>query len=138
MAKRADRIIIDTNLWISFLITKDLRSLDEKIKTGRIKLLFSLELMEEFLMVAHRPKLKKYFNKESIELIVDLFDVYGEVAEVKSNIELCRDPKDNFLLSLAADSKANFLITGDKDLLAIKTLGKTKIITITDYLKGSR
>jgi putative PIN family toxin of toxin-antitoxin system len=89
-------------------------------------------------MVAHRPKLKKYFNKESIELIVDLFDVYGEVAEVKSNIELCRDPKDNFLLSLAADSKANFLITGDKDLLAIKTLGKTKIITITDYLKGSR
>jgi putative PIN family toxin of toxin-antitoxin system len=48
MAKRADRIIIDTNLWISFLITKDLRSLDEKIKTGRIKLLFSLELMEEF------------------------------------------------------------------------------------------
>lgn len=135
MGKRTDRVIIDTNLWISFLITKDLKTLDNKVKTGKIKIIFGLELIEEFLSVAGRPKFKKYFLKEDIEQIIDLFDIYGEIVHVKSKIELCRDPKDDFLLSLATDSKADYLITGDKDLLALKTIGKTKIVTMTDYLK---
>jgi putative PIN family toxin of toxin-antitoxin system len=137
MAKKADRIIIDTNLWISYLIRKDFKNLDNKIVTGKTKAIFSLELIEEFLSVAHRPKFKKYFTKNDIEQLVDMFEVYGEIAEVKSNLELCRDPKDNFLLSLAKDSKADYLITGDKDLLDLKTIGRTKIITLTDYLKKS-
>jgi hypothetical protein len=135
MAKKTDRVIIDTNLWISFLITKDLKTLDFRVKTGKIKIVFSLELIEEFLSVAHRPKFKKYFSKEDIEQLIDLFEIYGEIAQVKSKIELCRDPKDDFLLSLATDSKADYLITGDNDLLDLKTIGKTKIITMTDYLK---
>lgn len=135
MAKRTDRVIIDTNLWISFLITKDLKTLDNKVKTGKIKIIFGLELIEEFLSVASRPKFKKYFLKEDVEQIIDLFDVYGEIVQVKSKIELCRDHKDDFLLSLATDSKADYLITGDKDLLDLKTIGKTKIVTMTDYLK---
>lgn len=135
MAKRVDRVIIDTNLWISFLITKDLKALDIRLKSGKIKIIFSLELMEEFLSVANRPKFKKYFFKEDVELLIDLFEFYGEVAHVKSKIELCRDAKDNFLLSLAVDSTADYLVTGDNDLLDLKTIGKTKIVTISDYLK---
>ena len=135
MAKKADRVIIDTNLWISFLITKDLKTLDIQVKTGKIRIIFSLELIEEFLSVAHRPKFKKYFSKEDIEQLIDVFEFYGEISQVKSKIELCRDPKDDFLLSLAIDSKADYLISGDNDLLELKTIGKTKIITMTDYLK---
>ena len=75
MAKKADRVIIDTNLWISFLITKDLKTLDTQVKTGKIKIIFSLELIEEFLSVAHRPKFKKYFFKEDIEQLIDLWVV---------------------------------------------------------------
>ena len=135
MAKSPSKVIIDTNLWISFLIKKDLRNLDTKIKNGSVKVLFSLELIEEFLSVADRPKFKKYFDKNDIEDLVDLFDVYGEIIDVRSNVELCEDPKDNFLLSLAKDSKANYLITGDKELLSLKTVFKTKIITMSDYLK---
>jgi len=48
MAKRIDRVIIDTNIWISFLITKNLNTLDIRVKTGKVKIIFSLELMEEF------------------------------------------------------------------------------------------
>lgn len=135
MAKKADRLIIDTNLWISFLITKDYKQLDNLLKTGRIKILFSLESLEEFLSVVNRPKFKKYFSKADIEELYDLFDFYGETIDVSSSVDLCRDSKDNFLLSLAKDSKADYLITGDKDLLDLKKISKTKIITITDYLK---
>ncbi len=135
MAKKVDRIIVDTNLWISFLITKDFKKLDEKIKTKSIRVIFSFELIEEFLTVVNRPKFRKYFEKSDIEELVDLFDVYGEMIEVKTKVDLCRDKKDNFLLALAKDSHANHLITGDKDILELKAFGSTKIETIADYLK---
>ena len=53
---------------------------------------------------------------------------------MKSNIEVCRDAKDNFLLNLAIDSKADYLITGDTDLLIIEKIKKTNIITFTEFI----
>ncbi|MEZ4945799.1 MAG: putative toxin-antitoxin system toxin component, PIN family [Cyclobacteriaceae bacterium] len=135
MANKTDRVVIDTNLWISFLITKDLKKLDSKIKSGRVKFLFSLDLVEEFLAVANRPKFKKYFSKDDLELLLDLFDIYGELVQVESEVNVCRDPKDNFLLALAKDSKANYLLTGDKDLLSLKKFQQTKIIEFSDFIK---
>ena len=135
MAKKVDKIVIDTNLWISFLITKDFKKLGERIKQKKTRIVFSLDSIEEFLSVADRPKFKKYFSKADIEHLIDLFDVYGEIVEVKSKVDLCRDPKDNFLLSLSMDSRADYLITGDKDLLDLKMFARTKVIKMTDYFK---
>ncbi len=123
------------NLWISFLIAKDFKKLDKKIKAKSVRIVFSLELFEEFLTVLNRPKFKKYFEKPDIEEVTDLFDAYGEIVEVRSEVDLCRDKKDDFLLALAKDSHADFLMTGDKDLLELKVFESTKIVTITDYLK---
>jgi len=49
-----------------------------------------------------------------------------------SDIQLIfsQDPKDNFLLALAIDSDADFLVTGDQDLLSLKTIENTVIITL--------
>jgi putative PIN family toxin of toxin-antitoxin system len=66
MAKKTDRVIVDTNIWISFLITKDLKALELKVKTKKIKFVFSHELLEEFISVVKRPKFKKYFSNEDI------------------------------------------------------------------------
>ena len=54
--------------------------------------------------------------------------------DVSSTVDVCRDAKDNFLLALAKDGKASHLLTGDKDLLVLKNFGKTKILTISEYL----
>ena len=135
MASKVERVVIDTNLWISFLITKNHKKLDSKIKSGKVKLLFSLELIEEFLTVANRTKFKRYFDKDDLEQLLDLFDVYGELVDIKSKVKICRDPKDNFLLSLAKDAQANYLVTGDKDLLTIKKFEQTKIIEFSDFIK---
>jgi len=61
MQYKAARIVIDTNLWISFLITKDFSKLDEIIFTRQCRLLFSNELLDEFIEVAQRPKLRRFF-----------------------------------------------------------------------------
>jgi uncharacterized protein len=135
MPKKVNKVIIDTNLWISFLITKDYIKLDELIISKKLILLFSQELLEEFVEVANRPKFKRYFSNSEIDELLEIIQEYAQFVNVKSNINLCRDLKDNFLLSLAADSNADFILTGDKDLLALKKFEKTIIITITDFLK---
>ena len=134
MAKKKDRVIIDTNLWISFLLTNNFSKLDEIFGNDLIILLFSETLLDEFIEVALRPKFKKYFTITDLEALLTRIKSEAEFIKVTSDITVCRDPKDNFLLSLAKDGKATHLITGDKDLLDIKVFGTTKIITITQYL----
>ena len=62
MQNKVSRIIIDTNLWISFLITKDFTKLDEIIFSRHGILIFSQELLDEFLEVAKRPNLDVSFR----------------------------------------------------------------------------
>ena len=56
MPLKKDRGIIDTNLWISFLLTKNLAKIDTLFKENRVVLLFSQELLDEFIEVAERSK----------------------------------------------------------------------------------
>src|SRR5690606_21818026 len=93
MGNKSKRIIIDTNLWISFLITKNFAQLDEIIQD------------------------------------------YAEFIDVKSVVNECRDEKDNFLLALAVDSEADYLLTGDGDLLEIQQFNSTQILRITEFIE---
>ncbi len=134
MAITKDRVIVDTNLWISFLLTKDFSTLDKLFADGSITLLFSQELLDEFIEVARRPKFKKYFSLNDLQDLLQELSLRAEFIAVTSTVNACRDPKDNFLLSLAVDGKATHLITGDKDLLDLENYKGTKIVTITAYL----
>jgi putative PIN family toxin of toxin-antitoxin system len=136
--KKKIRIILDTNIWISFLITKSMKGIDRLIFNGKAVLLFSDESMTEFIDVTSRDKLKPYFTKDDIASLIDLIEEYGEIIEVKSKVDVCRDKEDNFLLSLAKDGKADYLITGDKDLLVLDNFGKTEIIKLADFLEKYR
>lgn len=128
------RIIIDTNLWISFLLTNDYSKFDALLSGKNIVLLFSQALIDEFVEVAQRPKFKKYFSLDDLEDLLTKVRTKAEFITVTSNVKICRDHKDNFLLALAQDGKATHLITGDTDLLVVQKIGKCKIVTIAEYL----
>jgi len=131
---KSKKIILDTNLWISFLITQNYKEIDKLISERKVQLIFSKELIDEFINVVKRPKFKNFFNETDIEKLLDMFDYYGKFVDVKIKINECRDPKDNFLLSLAVASKSDYLITGDADLLVLKKIQKTKILTWRDFI----
>ena len=135
MQSKVSRIIIDTNLWISFLITKDFTKLDEIIFSRNGILVFSQELLDEFLEVARRPKFRRFFSAADVEEILETIGEYADFVKVQTKIEVCRDPKDNFLLSLSVDGNADFLLTGDKDLLDMTKFGETAIVTISNFLQ---
>jgi uncharacterized protein len=129
------RLVIDTNLWISFLISDRQRRLDSLLYLGKIRLLFSAELLDEINATVTKPKLKRYFSENAMEEMLLNLETYIELIEVKSTVKVCRDTKDNFLLALSKDGKADYLITGDKDLLDIAKYGKTEILTISKFLE---
>ena len=129
------KVIIDTNLWISFLIGKELASLKELIVSQTIQVVFCDQIKEEINQVTQRPKLQKYFSAEKVKEMLELLAIIGVSIEIISEVCICRDAKDNFLLALAKDSQANFLITGDAYLLTLGSFAGTKIITYHDFLE---
>ncbi|MEI6695183.1 MAG: putative toxin-antitoxin system toxin component, PIN family [Bacteroidota bacterium] len=129
------RIIIDTNIFISFLIGRRISGLKEHIVNFKIKLIFTEQLIQEIKLVTKRPRLKKYFSPKDVEEMIQLIYGIGDNVEIAEEPELCRDPKDNFLLALSDKGRANFLVPGDKDLLILKKYKTTSIITYTDLEK---
>ena len=135
MANKPDRIVLDTNILIYFLISDSFQKLDKRLKSDQARLLLSEELLQELLFVVSRPKFKKYFSDQDVANLLEELHIYADYIAVKSHVNICRDNKDNFLLAICADGKADFLVTGDEDLLVLKKFKKTSILKIADYLR---
>lgn len=127
------RVVIDTNVWIGFLIGKTLSSLSEAIISDKIRILFSDELFNELIEVLQRPKFKKYFIREDITELISLLSLKTEMIEITEHFEDCRDPKDNFLLDLCVSGKAEYLITGDYDLLVLNPFRDVQIVNYRSF-----
>lgn len=122
------RIVIDTNVWISFFISKALKKLKEYLGKEDITVLISDELFDELLEVLYRPKISKYISEEDIFEIIGIIQFKAEWVKIKHSTTICRDKKDNFLLDLACSGNADYLITGDNDLLVIEEYEGTEIV----------
>lgn len=127
------RVVIDTNIWISFLIGKSLTGLSESLISGQVIVLFSDALFRELIEVLKRPKFKKYFSETAIENLVTLLYEKVDLIEVTHHFEDCRDAKDNFLLNLAVSGRANYLVTGDADLLILNPFQDVEIISYQHF-----
>ena len=129
------RVIVDVNIWISFLIGRRLQRIFDVLVIPQISLIFSKELLDELCAVTQRPKFKKYFSSsENVEELLNFLSNIGEIVELPEILpEKCRDRKDDYLLELAVISNADFLITGDKDLLVIQTIGECQIVTGSEF-----
>jgi putative PIN family toxin of toxin-antitoxin system len=129
------KLIIDTNLWVSFLISNSHRKLDTLLIGNKIIFLFSEALLSEIKQTISKPRLKKYFLENAFGEMMEVFEPYIELIEVRSTVNVCRDPDDNFLLALAKDGKANYLLTGDEDLLILKISEKPVLLPLLPFLK---
>ena len=131
------KVVIDTNLWISFLISNDYEKLDFLFSSGKIRLLFSERLFTEFIRTASREKFRKYFSENDLNALSEKMQKIAKIIRTSSVQTQCRDVKDNFLLELAIDGTADYLVTGDNDLLVLKTIGKTKIVRMNEFLTSN-
>lgn len=135
MTKETIKVIFDTNVWVSFLIGKRLAGIKDLIVNERIQIIYTEQLILEIVRVTKRLKLIKYFPKESVSQLIELLETIGENVEIHPIHFVNRDPKDKFLLDLIDYSKANYLVTGDKDLLHHNPFKGTVILTPSEFEK---
>ncbi len=135
MQNQKIRVVVDTNIWISFLIGKTIAGLSSAIINNSVQILFSEELFDELIEVLNRPKFKKYFSAEDIYELVSLINTKVEWIKIVEKFNDCRDPKDNFLLDLIVNGKADYLVTGDDDLITLNPYKNTKIFHYQEFKK---
>ena len=130
------KVIFDVNIWVSAFISPNMeKQVQAIILQDEVEIIACSYLLEELRQTLQRPKFKKYLSSERMLLATELVEQSSTFINLNSVVELCRDDKDNYLLSLAKDAQADFLLTGDKDLLVLNPFEKTQIIKLSDYLE---
>ena len=129
MGKKELKVVLDTNVLVSALFFKgELSKLLFPLK--KFILLFSEETLNEFIKVLHYPKFS--LTEDEIEYLLQ-FEIlpYSKIVEVtfKFDKKICPNKDDQKFLELAVSAKANYIITGDKDLLNLKEINKIKILS---------
>ncbi len=132
---RTARWVFDTNTLISRLLVPGsvpALALQKGLKSGY--LLVSDETLEELADVLSRPKFEKYVTVQERRRF---FELLGRVAirvDIVRPIQACRDPKDDKFLSVAVAGKADALVSGDGDLLALHPFMGIPILSPAAFL----
>ncbi len=131
------RIILDTNVLISaifFETGNEARLLDEAIKHN-VGLVTGLDILQEFRETLAVPK----FELPPLE-VLNIFQLIISISEIvlapRAAEVKCRDPDDQKFLDCAGAGNADFLVTGDKDLLEVKKLGRTRITMAREMVRA--
>jgi putative PIN family toxin of toxin-antitoxin system len=129
------RFVIDTNILVSSILISSSKP-DYALKKVRNigNILLSETTFQELEEILYRPKFDRYVSLITrIEFITKLKSE-SNLIKISEKITICRDPKDDKFLELAVNDQANFIITGDEDLLVLNPFRNIEIITVNEFL----
>ena len=129
------RVVIDTNVLISGTLWGGKPgSVIKQYRQDKFIILIS-----PFILAELANFLEEYhIEKKQREIIINEFKTKPIKVIPPKKVTICRDKKDNQILDLCLAGKADFLITGDKDLLVLKKFGETKIVKPKEFLHPLR
>jgi hypothetical protein len=132
------RAVLDTNVLVSALLRPlgtpgaILRSL----RNGGFTIIFSPELLDELTTVLQNPRIRTRYgiDRPALEAISGLFALRGEMTMISETVRICRDTDDDFLINTAIAGRADYLVSGDADLLILRKFRKIRIINPRKFL----
>ena len=128
----AYRVVIDTNVFVSAILWGgNPQKVVDSWLSGTIQIYLSPFLASEIEMLLIRFGVAD----EDKTRFLTLLESHAIKAVPKHTQTRSRVPKDNALLDLTVWTEADYLITGDKDLLVLKKVEKTPIVTPAQFLK---
>jgi putative PIN family toxin of toxin-antitoxin system len=98
-------------------------------------ILISVATIEELQKVMNRPKFDKYVDREIRSEFIAQLTQQSELVDINEPVIACRDSKDDKFLELAVNGKADYLISGDRDLLVLHPFRGIPIITPAVFLE---
>jgi hypothetical protein len=132
-------VVADTNIYVSAFVSGG-KSLElmSAARQKRISLLMTPEIMTEMGSVFHRSKFQKYFEQRGLtpdDIITGYQEVTTLVIAATIPSGVVRDKKDEIILAAAVGGKADYVVTGDKDLLTLEKYQDIAIITVHQLLE---
>lgn len=132
------KIVVDSNVWLSAALSPH----GTPAQVVRLVLLsatpvFSEATFHELETRLWRPKFDRYISMDVRRAILQ--DIKGAAHWVSIPLALakqtyCRDPDDDVFIQTALAAQAPFLISGDRDLLAVKPITGLQIVTPSQAL----
>jgi|SRR5208283_2501843 len=135
------RLVLDTNVLLTAMMSPSSTSAQilSLWRDRRIAVLTAAEQIEEVARVTRYPKIRARLLPALAGRLVNRLRDVAIVVEKLPALDLSPDPDDNYLLALAEVGQAQFLVTGDKQLLRLKRHKSTRIVTpeaLIELLKG--
>jgi uncharacterized protein len=130
------RYVFDTNVIVSALLFElgnPSKAFRYALQHGEI--LLSLALLEELSDVLGREKFNRFVTSDERDEFLATFVDQAILVEVIESVQACRDPKDDKVLELAVNGQAEYIVSGDKDLLVLHPFRGVKIITAEEFLR---
>ena len=129
---KTDRVVLDTNIFISLIISQQLNDLVIWSLDYGITIYTCPELSDEISSVIKRQKVKKYLTQPIASYIKFVTDVSSNI-EIDKRFDRAPDIKDNYLFDLAYSVKSHYIVTNDIPLLNMKQVNKIKLISLRDW-----
>ena len=130
------RVVLDTNIIISSVFWKG--NPHEVVRRGILRVYQSVTSAEILDEAVNKLRTKFKFPEESIQELVAILLAHSHVVEPTSKFDVVRDKSDNKVIECAFDGKADYIVTGDPDLLDLKEFKSTRIITAKEFLEKVR
>ena len=132
---KSKRIVLDTNVVVSGLFFKLSKEAQILIRAMEHEIILATPaVLEEWHCVLRRPKFNKYISIENRERFLSRLVSNVEIVGIEVNIKECRDAKDDKFLELAVSGNADYIITGDADLLILNPFRNIPILTPNQFL----
>lgn len=134
------RVVIDVNIWISFMLTRGetIASLFDLWERKKFVCLVTEEILTEANQVIDRFMVRGLVSAREGRSMIRRLKRNTELVTSLSAVDVAADKKDNRYLNCAIDGRADYLVTGDKKhLLPLKQIGKTKIVSPAEFVELS-
>jgi putative PIN family toxin of toxin-antitoxin system len=131
------RAVLDTNVLLSALISEGKpRELLRSAHRGAFTLVLSVEILNELSEVSSRDYFKEYIDDQQIIRFLLSLVRLSDFVSITSRFNVVKkDPSDDKILRTAYDGKADFIVSGDEHLLALKEFRGIKIVKVNEMLE---
>ena len=129
------KVIIDTNLWISFLLGHQTQLVRRMLADVRFDVYVCDRIIEEIRDVASRDKIRKFVSQTDVEDLMSIIHAFCQFAVIDAEVAssaVC-DPKDLYLLALAETIGADYIVSGDADLTDLGQHKQTRVVKLADF-----
>jgi putative PIN family toxin of toxin-antitoxin system len=133
------RVLIDTNVVVSATFWPgNPKTLMNAVRRGELTYVTSEGLLEELRKVLTDQEKPFRLSAEEAGKVVDTWRALATLVSPTRFVAVCRDDDDNRVLECALDGHAEYVVTGDDDLLELEVFEGIKIITVSDFLQRHR